>query len=184
MALHPVDRVILLTGAASAALFGWMHFSFRVPLAERLPKVRMPDTAIGDNARESVAAFFAALSGNADAAALFHNMLTGPELYLPLVLGAFLFLLLLRVSARAQMFNRPVAGPLKAVVLVQPVTYVLADYAENATFFGLLQSEPLPEWMLDLAPWLTALKFVGLSLSAIFLLRFTLLARLQPPATK
>lgn len=184
MALHPVDRVIALTGAASAALFGWIYVGFRQPLAALLPNVPLPDLAVGDNARESVAAFFRTLAGNADAAAIFHNMLTGPELYFPLVFAAFLFLLLLRVSNGAQMFNRPVGGPLKAIVLVQPLTYVLADYAENATFFGMLgSSEPAP-WLTELSPWLTAFKFIGVSLSLIFVLRFTLLRKFQPNVTK
>ncbi|PZU19345.1 MAG: hypothetical protein DI589_21630 [Shinella sp.] len=180
MALHPVDRIILLTGAASAALFGWTYVGFRQPLSALLPNVALPDLAIGDHARESVAAFFRALAGQPDATALFHNMLTGPELYLPLVLAVFLFLLLLRVSNGAQMFNRPVGGPMKAIVLVQPLTYVLADYAENAVFFGMLDQPEPPAWMLDLSPWLTAFKFIGLSLSAIFVLRFTVLRKLQP----
>lgn len=180
MALHPVDRVILLTGAASAALFGWLYVGFRLPLAALLPNAPLPDIAVGDHARERVAAFFRTLAGNAEADAIFHNMLTGPELYFPLVFAVFLFLLLLRVSDGARMFNRPVGGPLKAIVLVQPLTYVLADYAENAVFFGLSQSPEPAAWMLDLAPWLTAFKFIGVSLSAIFVLRFTLLSRFQP----
>ncbi|MCX8996265.1 hypothetical protein NOF55_16400 [Rhizobiaceae bacterium BDR2-2] len=180
--MQQVDRVILLTGAASAALFGWMHFAFRRPLEALLPNADLPDLAVGDHARESVAAFFRALEGSSQAAALFHNMLLGPELYFPLVFAAFLFLFLLRVSEGAQMFSRPVTGPLKAIVLAQPLTYVLADYAENAAFFALLQSPEPSGWLLDLAPWLTAFKFVGVSLAAVFLLRFTLLKRLQPKA--
>ena len=172
MAANPVDRVIFGLGAASAALFGWMWVSFRQPLAALLPNRTLPDLAIGETARDTVTAWFSAIAVNADASAIFHNMLVGPELYFPLVFAAFLFLFLLRLLPAAHLFNRPVGGPLKAVVLVQPLTYVLADYAENAVFIGLSNTPEAPAWMLDLAPWLTAFKFIGASLSLIFILRF------------
>lgn len=181
MAGNPVDRVIFGLGAASAALIGWMWLGFRKPLAELQPNLTLPDLAIGENARQTVADWFAR-TANTDAGAIFHNMLTGPELYFPLVFAAFLFLILLRLLPTARLFNRPVGGPLKAIVLVQPLTYVLADYAENALFLGLSGMAESPAWMLDTAPWLTAFKFLGLSVSLVFILRFALLSRIMPKA--
>lgn len=181
MAFSPADRVILLAGAASAALFGWMQVGFRRPLGALLPAgTVLPDVAIGDHAFERVAAFFSVLAGNVEAVARFDGMLLGPELYFPLVFAAFLFLLLLRFIDGGRFFNRPVGGPVKAVVLFQPVLYALADYAENAAFYFLSGTATPDGRLLELAPWLTALKFVGASLSVVFILRFALLRRLAP----
>jgi hypothetical protein len=117
------------------------------------------------------------------AAGILFRMYIGPDLVMPACFGILFALLLHKYAAGGRMYGKDVTPGVMRALLLLPLVYGLADYAENA--FGLFYyfraaSAGEPEMSAKILPWLTATKFAFFFLNAILLVRFAIFRYWMP----
>ena len=177
-------RLILLLAAVGAVCLAtslWFGLQFQ----QASGGFRILDLAFGGYEAADVLALRDQLIRPDQSAAgdILFRMYIGPDLVMPAILGILLALLLQKFASGGRMYGRDVTSGIMRSLLLLPLIYVLADYAENA--FGLfyyfrpsLSTEP--EIIPKILPWLTATKFAFFFLSAILLVRFAVFRYWMP----
>ncbi|MDI7864822.1 hypothetical protein MRS76_23110 [Rhizobiaceae bacterium n13] len=174
--------------ALCAALLAWM--SLRIdPEFERLTRVHMLDFRFSGYEPDAVRGLSAVLANNdmEQARTLLRFNYSGPDLILPLAATLLGVLVIARFAPGTVIFGRTVTPRVARLLCLLPITYGIADYAEN--FFILFYfppAEPGP-WLSEnapqLLPWITRTKLALATVSAILMVRFTLLRYTAPAGT-
>jgi hypothetical protein len=170
------DPVIWLTGLASLALLVYMNVHHG-PLFSRLALGRtIPDSDFSATP-DSLLSLRQMLETRPEAADTLYAMHLVPDMALPGLLAAFLFLLLRRLMAGATLYGRP-AEQLEPVLLLLPVLYAVADYSENAaSFLFFPPSTPSQASLATLSVaiyWATRLKFLFATVSVLVIIRLAI----------
>lgn len=117
------------------------------------------------------------------AAGILFRMYIGPDLVMPACFGILFALLLQKFASGGRMYGKDVTPGVMRAILLLPLVYTLADYAENAFglfyYFRALPSSG-PETIPKILPWLTATKFAFFFLNAILLARFAIFRYWMP----
>lgn len=170
------DPVIWLTGFASLVLLIYMNVHHGPLFAQLTAGQTIPDIDINVT-RESLLALRAVLAGKPDAASVLFDMHLYADMALPALLGAFLFLLILRLAPGTVLYGRPTER-LLPILLALPICYAFCDYSENAVSFLLFPpATPSDSMAASLAGslyWATRLKFVFSFISVIVVIRLVL----------
>ena len=70
------------------------------------------------------------------------------------------------------------------ILCLLPVAYAIADYVENFTYLAYFPPATPGTWISDMAPrmlpWITSLKLSLVAVTAILVVRFTLLRYMAP----
>jgi hypothetical protein len=174
-----LNRAILGSGAVSALLFGRMFLfdapAFTKAFPEKGPQWAMPDTLFLGYDQAYLQNLRMAMNDLPDAIQTIRAMHLGTDMLLPLFLGVFLGLLLVRFMTGTFFFGCNLTRRHILILLLLPLGYVICDYAENISSLLFFQpSQPSPQLQDQLSaalPWFTRLKFMCLAVTALILLR-------------
>jgi hypothetical protein len=170
------DSVIWLTGLASLLLLIYMNVHHGPLFSELTFGRTIPDSDFSATP-DSLLSLRQMLESRPEAAGTLFAMHLVPDMVLPVLLAAFLLLLMRRLMAGATLYGRP-AEQLEPVLLLLPVFYAVADYSENAaSFLFFPPSTPSQASMATLSVaiyWATRLKFLFATVSVLVIIRLAI----------
>ena len=183
-----VNRLITVTGLASAALIGWMNLVDAEHFHALLPNFEIPDFMAGGYDVAYLVSMREALKGATEAADVIRHMHLTADMVSPLMLGLFMGLLILRHITGSVLFGRVMTSGHILLLLLLPAGFVVSDYAENIVslmyFPPSEPSEPLASQLASVLPWLTSLKFLFIAIVALLMVRQFLMIRIANKAEK
>lgn len=177
--INPGSRIplwiIALLAALCVAALAWTTFGFVVPFKHETGQAVL-DTYFAGYDQSAVSSMQKLLDENEVANQLLHAMYFGPELVFPALLTALLLLVFAKLGPFASWRGRPVAPLLARLVYLLPLTYGIADYAENIASLVAFGDSGFATHAAQLLPFLTRLKFAALVICFILIVRM-LIAR-------
>lgn len=180
MAGLPSRPFQLATGGLAALSLGLLVYMNAVvaPHFAALTHLPVPDFRLEGYEAADGAILQGVLRQSPEAAALLRQMHLVPDLIFPAAYAALGLLVLAWFAPKAMVFHRPLTRLGLALVLAAPLTYALADYAENIVSLLLFApAEPAADkagLYLSLLPQLTRAKFMLFFVTLILMARFAL----------
>ena len=171
--------ITLLLAAVCAVLTGtgiWLGLRFSAALGG----YPVQQLLLGDYEAPDVVLLRELLSrASGEARNLFFWMYAGADMVLPAAFALLGVLLIARLAPGGRIYGMPVTRKILGALLVLPIAYAIADYAENIVSLLYFTTEAPSAWILanapDLLPWLGRSKMALFLLTAVVIVRFFLL---------
>ena len=174
--------IIALLAALCLGVLAWTTFGFVIPFKHETGQAVL-DTYFAGYDALTVGRMQRLLDQNEVADKLLRAMYWGPEIVFPALLTALLLLILMRLEVGGSYFGRSIHPSLAKLVYVLPFVYGIADYGENISSLIAFGDSGWADLAAQVLPWMTRVKFAGLAICLIVIIRFAIV-RMMPPTDR